>query len=382
MLYRSHFSRRLAERLFLTLTLGSVSFAASAQSFTSGDLAVVVLGNGSTALSPSAQQVTLKEFRTNGVGTAPATGNTIILPGTGISRLTMSGSALTEGGLTVNGNSLVVAGYNANAGTANVSSSTAASANRVVGVADWSTGTVSSITSLGNSAFSMNSVRSAVLSGTTLWAAGAIGGVLTTSLGSTIAATSVSSTPGNVRRLEIWNGQLYSGTMSTPYQGINQVGTGLPTASGTTTTNILADTTGSPEDFYFADASTLYIADDLLASQGGGIQKWTLTGTAWSRQTTFAVGGTAGVRGLTGATDTDGHTVLFGTTTDSRLIRLTDLGAASSLVTLATADQNTTFRGIRYLGAGRVAAVPSPSALLPFALGLPLIALRLRRKSR
>ncbi len=65
---------------------------------------------------------------------------TIAIPSTGSSRLTVAGSSSSEGFITrsTNGNAIVFGGYDANAGTLAIAGSNAATVNRVVGVIDAS----------------------------------------------------------------------------------------------------------------------------------------------------------------------------------------------------------------------------------------------------
>jgi hypothetical protein len=69
---------------------------------------------------------------------------------------------------------------------------------------------------------------------------------------------------------------------------------GIPT-SATSPTQITASTKGSvnysPDGFFFANATTLYVADTGVPKNGGtgdgGIQKWTYDGSSWILQYTF-----------------------------------------------------------------------------------------------
>ena len=94
--------------------------------------------------------------------------------------------------------------------------------------------------------------------------------------GSATTAGQPAPVPFNSRVVNIFNGQLYgssgvgvgSGTNAVSFRGVFNVGTGLPTAAnqfgslivGSGTSN--AGLQDSAYDFYFADASTLYVGDD------------------------------------------------------------------------------------------------------------------------
>ena len=361
--------------------LAGGALGADAQIFNDGNLVISGVSSSAT-LTSAATQVLLSEYRVNGI----TTGNTYAFPGTSSAlNLTNSGSAASEGQLSLQGNYLAIGGYNATIGTSAVAGTLSTAVNRVVGVVNYKTGSTS-ITSLGNAAFSGNNIRGAVSNGTNIWAAGtatvatsANGGIFTTTVGSTTNATQVSNTVTNTRHVDIYNGQLYFST-GAGTTGIYAVGSGTPTASGTTST-LAASAATSPYDFAFADTNTLFVADSVA-----GIQKYTRASTAVSFSLAYTVTVGTGYTGLTIAQDTNGNNVLFAVS-PTTLSRFTDLGTGaadnSSIVTLATAPTNTAFRGVRFLGTGRVAAgTPAPSALLPIALGVPMIAFRLRRRRK
>src|SRR5207302_328024 len=83
---------------------------------------------------------------------------------------------------------------------------------------------------------------------------------------------------------------------------IDSNGTGLPTTGGQTSTELPGfptSTTGhSPYEFIFKDASTVYVADDGTTANGGGLQKWTLSGGTWTLAYTLSPGTNIGLRGL------------------------------------------------------------------------------------
>lgn len=103
----------------------------------------------------------------------------------------------------------------------------------------------------------------------------------------------------NLRGSGIYNGNLYvsKGSGGNGDDGIFQVGSGLPTTTGNTITELLGDpatdpTTGAsspltPFGFWFANSTTLYVADEgnpntdangnLIPDPLAGLQKWTFT---------------------------------------------------------------------------------------------------------
>jgi hypothetical protein len=129
----------------------------------------------------------------------------------------------------------------------------------------------------------------------------------------------------------------------------------VPTTDSQPVTPLLPASNRSTYGFWFKDASTLYVADDGGAANGGGIQKWTESGGTWSLEYTLLNTGTTttGTRGLAGTIDDGDNAVLFATTTqtsNNNLIRVVDTGAASTATTLASAGVNAVFRGVEFVG--------------------------------
>lgn len=355
-----------------------------AAAFTLGDLVVVQVGDGSVALNGNATAASLVEYST--LGSFVQTINLPTAASGGNSPLTLSGSATSEGFLTLSVNSLylTMAGYGVAPGTVTPQTSTPVVAPRVVARISLD-GTVDTTTALGD-AYSGSNIRSAVSTdGTAIWTSGnggsglgATAGIRSTTLGSTTSAQ-INSTTSNMRVVNIFNGQLYADSGSTGLSAVGTIGTGLPTAAGSGAFTLLPGmpTTGthSPYDFWFKDASTLYVADDSSAANLGGIQKWTLSAGTWSLQYTLLNNGTTttAVRGLAGTLDGNGNAVLFGTT-GSTLIGLTDTGASSLASILATAPTFTAFRGVEF-----IAPVPEPSSLALMLGGFAILGWSIRR---
>jgi predicted extracellular nuclease len=351
----------------LVITGLGVLPAAQAAGFTPGDIVVVRLGDGGTGLSGAAAPVFLDEYTPDG-----ALVQTIPLP-TSVAgankRLTMSGSATTEGALALSadGNYLTLAGYDADPGTASISSSSTSTVSRVVARVGGG-GAVDSSTAISD-IFSGVSVRGAVSDdGSRFWVVGASGGVRLAPLGSAGGTTQINSAaPTNLRVAGIAGGQLSVSTGSAP-GGIYAVGSGLPTTGGQTPT--LTAAAPSPYGFVALDSDpavpgvdTLYIADD-SASPNGGILKFSFDGTAWSARGAFRPGG-SGVRGLTGSI-TPGGVTLFATTstTSNALVKVDDTAAynapiAATATTLKTAAANTVLRGVAFAPASSGSTAPA-----------------------
>ncbi|MBL8756197.1 MAG: hypothetical protein JNK15_23080 [Planctomycetes bacterium] len=319
---------------------------------TPGNLLVSRVGDGSAALSNAATARFLDEYTPAGVFV-----QTIALPtiaSGGNRAVTDSGTATSNGFISqsVDGRYLLAAGYDAVVGTAGVTSSASASVNRVICRIGLD-GVVDSSTALGD-AYTGNNFRSvASVDGTSFWTAGT--GTAPTPGARHVAAlgastsTQLSSTVTNLRCINIWNGQLYCSSSSGAFLGVSTVGTGLPTTTGQTITSITTGTGASAYDFWFADANTLYVADD-RTNGNGGIQKWTWNGSAWVLAYTLAPNATTGCRGLSGHVQ-GGVATLFATTTSAlaEVVSVVDAGSGSPFTTLVTAATNTAFRDVQFV---------------------------------
>ncbi|WP_432890039.1 ExeM/NucH family extracellular endonuclease [Kribbella sp. CA-245084] len=332
--------------------------AAQAAGFATGNIVVARVGDGSGALSGAAAPVFLDEYTSAGTLV-----QTIPLP-TGSAganrRLTMSGSATSEGALALSadGRFLTLAGYDADPGTAGVASTTTSTVGRVVGRVDGS-GAVDTSTTI-TDAFSGANVRGAVSAdGSQFWTVGASGGVRLAALGGSGATTQINSAaPTNLRVAGMVNGNLSVSTGSAP-TGVYAVGSGLPTTGGQTPA--LTAAAPSPYGFVALDrdpsvpgADTLYVADD-SAAPNGGILKFAFDGSAWTARGTFRPAG-SGVRGLTGSVSPSGVT-LFASTASNALVKVDDTAAfdapiSATATTLATAAANTALRGVAFAPAG------------------------------
>ena len=166
----------------------------------------------------------------------------------------------------------------------------------------------------------------------------------------------------------------------------------------------------SPEQYYFADANTLYVADSGDGKQDsakkstglGGLQKWTFDGTQWNLVYTVSAGlglvanssahGTTGLLGLTGqlvngqvqlfatnytAGDND-QTYLFGLTD---LLSATTRGAGESWTILATAPADSNFKGVAFAPSA-IPAVPEPATYASMILGFAFAGGAIRRRQR
>lgn len=319
--------------------------------FTQGNLVVVRVGDGSTALSNAAAAVFLEEYTTAGILV-----QTIAIPTTGTDKLTVSGSATSEGAISLspNGKLLTIAGYDAVPGSTQVAaSSSSLYARKILSIKK--NGGYIALTS--STAYSGNNIRSAVSNASgDYWAAGT--GNTTGTNGIQYFGNStpvqVSSTITNVRVVNIFNNQLYFSTGSGT-RGIYKIGDGTPTVTGVTSTNLIA-TGGSSSVYAFsfnAANSVCYVADDRVDGNGG-VQKWTSTdGTTWTLAYTLIVGTSIGVRGLT-VDWTGTYPTIYATTAPSsgtavnKIVSIIDTGSGATATDLVTSGTNTVFRGVSF----------------------------------
>jgi hypothetical protein len=397
---------------------------------------------GSGALSGSG--VTAAVFVEGYSPAGTPTGTSIALPYNssqatgGNNILTFSGTQNLEGAITAtaDGKFFMVAGYKQSAYVTGVSSNGSAAnvVNRVVGRigVDGSVNTTTALTD----AMSQQSIRSAYsTNGTDLWVTGNGGNAITTITTSGIHYATVGSTTSvqlngagltaNNRVLNGFGGQLFVSNGNTsspnaPARGVDYVRdatTDNTPVTPTNTTNQLfseggfpTGTNGSPtpsnpqpDDFWFKDADTLYLADNRIdASNLGGIEKWIRTagsGTGalgddvWSLAYTLPLGatgivtpnanngGVVGAHGLAGTFDGT-TTTLYATSfeaggTQNRLWAITDGGslAGSTSTLLALSAPNSAFRGVE------VVPTPEPSsAVVMIIAGAGLAARRRNRR--
>ena len=342
------------------------SAAGQAQPFTEGNLVLLQVGDGTAAVTNAAQAVFLKEITTAG---SPVQSIAMPTSASGANRaLTQNGTATSEGFLTrsVNGEFLVLVGYDAAPLSTNPATIASTTVNRVVGrvAVDGSIDTSTAITDAVTSNF-----RSGVsVDGTAFWVSQAgnstNAGVRYVTLGApgntSTPITATSGTATNVRVLGLFDDRLFaSGATTTgPLLGVGQVGgtpapttgpenivqlPGFPTASGP-----------SSYEFQFTDANTLYIADDRTLANGGGLQKWTYDTTAqtWSLAYTLQTGLTAGIRNFTAVVN-GGTTTIYALTAGSAgggsaVLTTTDAGGTSEFTTIVPATANTWYKGIEF----------------------------------
>ncbi|MGH9763004.1 MAG: calcium-binding protein, partial [Blastocatellia bacterium] len=217
----------------------------------------------------------------------------------------------------------------------------------------------------------------------------------------------------NFRAIGIFNGNLFvaKGSGGNGDDGVFQVhngtGDGLPAGTGNTITKLLGDpatdpVTGAtspltPFGFFFANPTTLYVADEgnavtdasgnLIPDPMAGLQKWSLVNGVWQLDYTLQVGlnldqpqtvsgypaptFTTGLRNLTGIVNFDGTVTIYAITAQfssisggepdpTKLVAITDRLSAKTLptgrlpfgletfVTLQTSRSGEAFRGVAF----------------------------------
>ena len=311
-----------------------------AQLFNAGNV-VVWRVNGT---SNDATSVSIVEYDTiHALQAIPVSNIALPSVGTGV-LLTNSGSAVSEGQITLDADRmhLIAAGYNAVAGTNNVASTSGINRSIFSILPTQALTNVADVTDA--NAFSGNNIRSATASGTNYYAAGngsaGNDGIM---LLNGATATQITATSPSTRVVQIFNGQLFYST-DNGTAGIYSVGAGMPTSI--VSSSIIPTSSGavtSPFGFAISPGSNvLYIADDVA-----GINKYTRT--SLSSPYTFAYNVTPiKCRGLAVDFLTTKNT-LFATTTitgDDSLIKIVDDGLSFPTTVLAIAGTGTSFRGV------------------------------------
>ena len=352
----------MKKMVWVLFLIVAVCFSLDAQtSFTAGNLVVVRVGDGSTTPSGASTAVFLDEYTTSGtfvqsvaLPTSPSGSN---------APLTLSGTAASEGSIvnSVDGRYLTIAGYGVSPDTPSVASTASATVHRVVARID-ATGTIDITTKL-TDASTGNNIRGAVTNdGTAFWTSGAAGGIRYAALGAT-TSTQLSTAPTNTRVVNIFNNQLYVASNKTPFFGISSVGTGVPTTSGQAVTLLNGfPATSSPYGFSI-NGNTLYVADDRTDGINGGVQKWTYSSSVWSLAYVLVPSASTGAIGLS-VDWTSPHPNIYATTTDNKIVTVTDAGSSSSFTTLVTGAANTLLHGVSF----------TPIPLITFTNGTSFIA--------
>jgi autotransporter passenger strand-loop-strand repeat protein len=392
-------------------------------SFTSGDLVVGVVGDDNDSGDYGDNQAAPIALEEIDPGTGQIIGEMVLPQDASGANSAISGEygSSSEGilQLAANGQSLVIAGYGIDADTFNaggaavygnaalaqstsLTDSSYTPVSRVIAdIGD--DGAIDTSTALYN-VFNTNNPRSvATVDGQTFYISGqgvkgdATQGVFVAQDGASSATAIDSAT--DTRTVEIYNGQLYVSQNSSTGTANIESFAGLPTAAALPTilsgidqnvtltaaqeNSVNASAVGtavalSPEEYFFANATTLYVADGGQPKAGtvgdGGLQKWILnTNTGvWSLAYTLSAGlnlvqnssvssdvaGTTGLIGLTGVLNANGTVTFYATNStigdldQTYLYSITDNVAATTpasgahFTVVSTAASDTNDRGI------------------------------------
>lgn len=329
-------------------------FTAHAQNLANNrNLLVVRVGSGSSILTNSATAVYLDEYTPAGVLV-----KTIPMPtidaGTN-KKLTLSGTSAFEGYpvLSPDEETVSLFGYNSAPGTSSVSTTTTG---RTIGIIN-SKGIINASTTI-TDAFSGQTVGAAVFDGDNgIWMAGG-NAVRYAALGAS-TSTILASTGG--RGIGIFNGQLYLSSVSGSTR-LATVGPGVLPIAWQTITNLSGEpyTTSSPCQFFLVDACNSVPGMDVLyiADYNAGILKYSLVNGTWVSNGKIGIGNDQ-YAGITGSAD-NGNIVMYairksgtGSNGGGELVSIIDNNGYNGSFTaaptvLATAQNNTVFRGISY----------------------------------
>lgn len=341
---------------------------------TTESLSILRVGNGSTALTTSAAPVFIDQYTINGdlIKSIP-------LPTTvkGLNkRLTLSGNtpgiSSLEGGLSISqdGRKLVLFGYDAAPGLANVSTTSSATVKRVVGIIDGN-GNINTTNAL--DIYNGVRVGSAVVNDTSIWLTGGSANIYHAIVRDTNPPV---FRGGNVKSLaaksganiRIFNGQVYVSQISdSALSVITALGTGLPASPPQTLTSLPGmsivgpisngDRTG--REFFFAKVGG---KDVLYAANTGtnrGIGKYSFVGGNWVYNGSITGVGYLGLTGKVSGDTVQLYAITFGSGS-SRFVSIMDNTGYNSgkngnneylfsqlpVIDLVTSPTNTAFRGI------------------------------------
>jgi len=407
----------MAMRILTRITFGITAMTllainVHAAGINPSDVVVVRIGDGGATITGNTAPVFLDEYTQSG-----AFVQSIPMPTSqvgGSLALTMSGSGTAEGDLTISpdGQFLALTGFNFAPGVISPGSTNSAVVAHSVGLVatvDGSVDTTTAMTSDGTS-----DPRSAITSdGNSIWEANSLSGLVYTTVGTVGPGTRMytpvgTSPPGNDRRANIFNGQLYMSDSSGSAFKLSTVGTGLPTTGGQTLVNLPGFPTSGQGNgaglysFLFLSegggtGNVLYVTDASWAfsptNSTDGIFKFSKVGGVWTNNGfILAPGVSNNVSGLSGYTDgTTAH--LFFTagggpnasgpqgpgnsqTNLDLYVDSSGYNAApvGTLTTLASSGANEVFRG--------VVVLPEPSTYALVGAGLlGLLTMRRRRRS-
>lgn len=377
--------------------MSTITVPGTITSFTPGDIVVSISGDisgGDAYGDNQASPMTLEEITPTGsvVGIMVMPQTTEVVNGVTEYPASLEFGSSSEGSLqlSADGHSLVIMGYGVsatafNAGGVAIYGNTAlAQSTSIPGgeytavprvVVDISaTGSINTSTAIYDIDNTNNPRSVATVNGTVFYIAGqGVKGDTTQGLfvayDGANAATAI-TTASDVRTAEIVNGELYVSEDSTQVGGggILNFGTALPLGADAGThlpgigpTVVITATNGdginsagetvylSPENYFFASPTVLYVSDGGIPKEGGvgdgGLQKWELINNVWTLEYTVTEGlplvdnsSTAGATGLIGLTGTvvDNVATLYATNTTINDLDPTYLFTVTDTLTATT----------------------------------------------
>jgi hypothetical protein len=264
--------------------------------------------------------------------------------------------------LSQDGSALAIYGHDQVTGSFSTGSS-----EKVVALVDAS-GTINSSTKTNTN---LGTSRAAVADGSNVWFTGYQNGVRKTTVGSDAATyTSITTNPGASRSMQVYRNKLYLAIGSNNFYAFNN----LPSAAAAATASTLTGTVGNNQMALFdtdnnGNPDVIYVADDGGSStpQNAALRKYVLVGSTWTAKGSITVTDSSVLYGLKGITGRiTGNTVELyavtwgnlntGATAPSQLLSFKDVGFTTSTISLvnsspeviATADNNTMFRGVTF----------------------------------
>lgn len=361
------------KRTLLTLSLLALGYASFAQTaFTPGNLAVVQAGtDGASPVETKGMTIHVKEFTRSGslVQTIDVTssGTNAVVFGTP--------AATTEGAssLSYDKNYLTFMGYNADAGTDALATSTSASVKRtaVVFTADGNY----SIAKF--DVFDTKSPRTIVTNnGTDFWMGGGSTGL---QYGTTASETVTNIIPNGImtayRYVTIFNNKLYFSTSNNSTGGsaivvrIGEVSGGLPTSEPSTPVYTalsgLPTATIVPHSFVFFDTDNNGTPDLLYVGLDDGLQKYAYSSGTWVDKGKTAT--SKNLKGLTGyiATGSTDVTIygILDTGVGNKVVSFVDNAGFTTNISatqtdLITAPTGTIFKGLTFTPGTTQASLP------------------------
>ncbi|MDP1796272.1 MAG: hypothetical protein Q8K78_02265, partial [Planctomycetaceae bacterium] len=364
--------------------------------FTPGNLVVSTVGTGA-ALDASATVVTLREYGFDSLDT-PTTAtlvNSVAAPsanlGNNSGNLTDAGNAGSDAAmnLTADGTGVIVMGYDAPLGVASVYTTTSATNNRVIGIAD-AAGTLTVGPRL-TDAFSGGNARAvASVDGSRFWVGGSPGVRYVSTNTATTSTPIITSLPPAVRFVTIAtdrnNNQFLVGNTATGVFVWRTPGPTLPTLATQPLTLplstgsdlgevVMLDRSPSIGATGLGGIDTIYVTNGQNLATGGSIAKYEWNGSSWVSRSSRSYS-SSGLNGLTARATATGQVQLFATTRattgNNELLYRIDTSAFGSdmslgtYTVLATSSAGYGFRGVSF--------TPDEATAAPLTLGTASLA--------